>query len=118
MKILSQSKLAETIKLKCNEKGLSKENLSELTGINISILDRIENHNFIPSIHQFQSLLKTLEFEISDMFVETSKSTSIPYMDLQQLSPSEKEGFDKLTKMMLTLRKQLLLRHKFEHENK
>lgn len=114
MKILSNSKLAETIKSKCTEKGLSKENLSELTGINISILDRIEKQNFIPSIHQFESLSNALEFEMSDMFSETPKKSYLDHIDLQRLSKSEKEGFDKLIKMMIILRKQLLLRRKFE----
>ncbi len=70
MKKLSTSKLANTIKTKREEKELTQEQLSELTGINRVMIGRIERESFIPSITQFESLAKVLEFDITNMFIE------------------------------------------------
>lgn len=117
MKILSTERLAETIKLKRNEKGLTQEQLSELTGINRVIIGRIEHQNFIPSIIQFESLANTLEFDITDMFIEKKETNSFIAMRSEAISESEKEGVEKLFTMMLSLRQQILLRSKFENES-
>lgn len=116
MKTLSTSKLAETIKLKRERKDLTQEELGNLTGINRIMIGRIERENFIPSITQFEALAKTLEFEITDMFVEKQKKESFIALLSATLSESEKEGVDKLFTMMLSLRQQILLRSKFENE--
>lgn len=115
MKKLSTAKLAETVKLKREGKGLTQEQLSELTGINRVMIGRIERHNFIPSIIQFESLANTLEFEITDMFIEKQEANSFIAMRSEALSESEKEGVVKLFTMMLSLRQQILLRSKFEN---
>jgi len=116
MKKLSTAKLAETVKSKREAKGLTQEQLSELTGINRVMIGRIERQNFIPSITQFESLANTLEFEITDMFVETQETNSFIAMRSEALSESEKEGVEKLFTMMLSLRQQILLRSKSENE--
>lgn len=117
MKKLSTAKLAETIKLKREEKGLTQEQLSELTGINRIMIGRIERQNFIPSITQFEFLANTLDFEITDMFIEKQEPNSFIALRSEILSESEKDGVDKLFTMMLTLRQQILLRSKFENES-
>jgi transcriptional regulator with XRE-family HTH domain len=116
MKKLSTAELAETIKVKREEKGLTQGQLSELTGINRIMIGRIEREDFIPSITQFESLAKTLDFEITDMFVDNQETNSFIALRSQALSDNEKEGVDKLFSMMLTLRQQILLRRKFENE--
>ena len=116
MKRLSATKLAETVKLKRNEKGLSQEELGDLTGINRVMIGRIERENFIPSITQFEELANILDFEITDMFVEKRNTNSFIALRSEALSDSEKEGVDKLFTMMLSLRQQILLRSKFEDE--
>ncbi len=116
MKKLSTIKLARTVKLKREEKGLTKEQLSELTGINRIMIGRIERENFIPSIIQFEALANTLKFDITDMFVEKQETNSFIALRSEVLSESEKEGVEKLFTMMLTLRQQILLRSKFENE--
>lgn len=116
MKKLSTAKLAETVKEKREKNGLTQEELSNLTGINRVMIGRIERENFIPSITQFEALAKVLDFEITDMFVEKEETNSFIALRSEALSEGEKEGVDRLFKMMLTLRQQILLRRKFEDE--
>ncbi len=117
MKTLSTSKLAKTVKLKREQKGLTQEELSNLTKINRIMIGRIEREDFIPSIAQFEALANTLDFEITDMFVEKEKTNSFVALRSEALSETEKEGVDKLFSMMLSLRQQILLRSKFENES-
>ncbi|HEY5584144.1 MAG TPA: helix-turn-helix transcriptional regulator [Ruminiclostridium sp.] len=116
MKKLSTIKLAEIIKIRREDKELTQDQLSELTGINRIMIGRIERQNFIPSITQLQSLANTLEFEITDMFVDKEETNSFIAMRSEASSESEKEGVEKLFTMMLSLRQQILLRSKFENE--
>ncbi|KAB2953696.1 helix-turn-helix transcriptional regulator [Heliorestis acidaminivorans] len=116
MKKLSTAKLAETVKVKREEKGLTQEELSQLTGINRVMIGRIEREKFIPSISQFEALANVLDFEITDMFLEKKESNSFIALRSETLSEGEKEGVDRLFKMMLTLRQQILLRRKYENE--
>jgi len=116
MKKLSTIKLTEIIKIKREDKELTQDQLSELTGINRIMIGRIERQNFIPSIIQLQSLASTLEFEITDMFVDKEETNSFIAMRSEALSKSEEEGVEKLFTMMLSLRQQILLRSKFENE--
>lgn len=116
MKRLSTRKLAETIRLKRDEKGFTQEQLSEITGINRAMIGRIERENFIPSITQFELLGNVLGFDITDLFVEKQNSNSFVAMRSEALSEREKEGVDKLFTMMLSLRQQILLRSKFDNE--
>lgn len=116
MKKLSTSKLASTVKVKREKKGLTQEQLSELTGINRVMIGRIERENFIPSIAQFESLAKILEFDITDMFIEKQADNSFVAMRSEALSDNEKEGVEKLFTMMVSLRQQILLRNRFDNE--
>jgi len=116
MKKLSTIKLAEIIKIRREDKELTQDKLSELTGINRIMIGRIERQNFIPSITQLQSLANTLEFEITDMFVDKEETNAFIAMRSEASSESEKEGVEKLFTMMLSLRQQILLRSKFENE--
>lgn len=116
MKRLSTAKLAESVKEKREEKGLTQEELSNLTGINRIMIGRIERENFIPSIPQLEALTNVLDFEITDMFIEKKKTNSFIALRSEALSEGEKEGVDRLFEMMLTLRQQILLRRKFENE--
>ena len=117
MKKLSVTKLAKIVKLNREEKGLTQEQLSDLTGINRVMIGRIERENFVPSIIQLESLANTLEFDIVDMFIEKQESNSFIALRSETLSESEKEGVEKLFTMMLSLRQQILLRSKFENES-
>ena len=77
MKTLSQQLLSITIRKKREEKHVSQKQLSEKTGINRSLISRIESSTFIPSIQQLQSLGQVLDFDITDMFLESSSEEEI-----------------------------------------
>lgn len=70
MKKISKKIVAETITAKRKEKKLSQAMLSEMTGINRSMIGRAENEEFMPSIEQLQTLGEVLGFEVTDLFVE------------------------------------------------
>ncbi len=117
MKTLSSKKLAETVAKLRKEKGLTREELGSLTGINRIMIGRIERENFIPSIVQFETLGNALGFDVTDMFIEKETSNSFIALRSEALSDIEKEGVDKLFKMMISLRQQIYLRRKFENES-
>jgi transcriptional regulator with XRE-family HTH domain len=117
MKTLSAKKLAETVAKLRQEKGLTKEELGALTGINRIMIGRIEREDFMPSIIQFEALGNALGFDVNDMFVEKETSNSFIALRSEALNENEKEGVDILFKMMISLRQQVFLRRKFENES-
>ena len=70
MKKISKKIVAETITAKRKEKKLSQAVLSDMTGINRSMIGRAENEEFMPSVEQLQALGEVLGFEVTDLFVE------------------------------------------------
>lgn len=79
MKKLSFPLLAETIKNKRTEKGLTQAELSDLTGINRSMIGQLENLTFKPSIAQLEALAEALDFEITDLYIDEAEvSAEIP----------------------------------------
>lgn len=117
MKTLSAKKLAETVTKLREEKGLTKEELGTLTGINRIMIGRIEREDFVPSIVQFEALGNVLGFDVSDMFVEKEPTNSFIALRSEAINDTEKEGVDRLFKMMIALRQQVILRRKFENES-
>ena len=75
MKKLSFRLLAETVKTKRKEKGLTQIDLAKLTGINRSMIGQLENMTFKPSIEQLEALAEALDFDITDLYVDDAKST-------------------------------------------
>jgi transcriptional regulator with XRE-family HTH domain len=116
LKTLSTKKLAENVNRLREKKGLTKEELGAKTGINRIMIGRIEREDFIPSIVQFEALANELGFETTDMFVEKEKPNTFIALRSEALNDSEKEGLNKIIKMMLLLRQQVILRRKFENE--
>ncbi len=76
MKKLSQRLLAMTVSRARKQKKLTQANLASLTGINRSLIGRIENEEYLPLIPQLEALADTLDFEITDMFVEDKPQTA------------------------------------------
>jgi transcriptional regulator with XRE-family HTH domain len=113
MQTFSTKNLAKTVKQLREDKGLTKEQLGNLTGINRIMIGRIEREEFIPSIVQLEALSSTLGFNLADMFVQKEKTNSFVALRSEILSDSEKEGVDKLLSMMLSLRQQIILRSLF-----
>ena len=68
MKKLSSKLLATLVSTKRKEKKLTQQELADITGINRSLISRIEKEDFIPSIPQLESLGETLGFEPDEVF--------------------------------------------------
>ena len=74
MKKLSFRLLAETVKTKRKEKGLTQIDLAKLTGINRSMIGQLENMTFKPSIEQLEALAEALDFDITCLYADDAKS--------------------------------------------
>ena len=74
MKKISFRLLAETVKTKRKEKGLTQIDLAKLTGINRSMIGQLENMTFKPSIEQLEALAEALDFDITNLYVDDAKS--------------------------------------------
>ena len=70
MKKLSLPLLAETVESRRKAKKLTQAQLSKLTGINRSLLSRLESQDFTPSIEQLEALAEALDFDPVDLYVE------------------------------------------------
>lgn len=69
MKKLSSALLSKTIRTQRKTKKITQAQLSELTGINRSMIGRIESENYKPTTDQLEALAEVLDFEITDLFV-------------------------------------------------
>ena len=87
MKRLSLDKLVSIIHTQRKAKGLTQAQLASLSGINRTMIGRIENKDYIPTIPQLEALAAVLDFEPIDLFTEelsdstptaASNHTSIP----------------------------------------
>ena len=76
MKHLSLKKLAETVANKRKALKLSQSAITEMTGINRSLLSRLESANFTPSVDQLLALSESLEFDINELFVDDEALTT------------------------------------------
>ncbi|MCR5730351.1 MAG: nucleotide sugar dehydrogenase [Ruminococcus sp.] len=70
MKHLSIEKLAVTVASKRKAMKLSQSTLAEKTGINRSLLSRLESLDYTPSVDQLLALSEVLGFDYSDFFVD------------------------------------------------
>ena len=77
-KKLSRTLLSTTVSEKRKAKKLTQAQLAEQTGINRSMIGRIENGEYMPSIEQLEQLGEVLEFEVTDLFVGTAKEEEKP----------------------------------------
>ena len=78
MKKLSLTLLAETVRTRRKAKHLTQAQLSEITGINRSMLGRLENETYKPSLDQLEALAQVLEFEIPELYREEIKPKAVP----------------------------------------
>lgn len=81
MKKLSIEKLADTVTNNRKFKKYTQRNLSDLTGINRTMISRIESCDYVPSIDQLQALAEVLDFEIVDLFEEKGKNNFMKNID-------------------------------------
>ncbi len=78
MKKLSQTLLAKQVVDARKEQNLTQQQLSSMTGINRTILSRLESLDYVPSIEQLEKLGEVLGFEPTDLFVEEVSSAKAP----------------------------------------
>ncbi|WP_295357334.1 nucleotide sugar dehydrogenase [uncultured Succiniclasticum sp.] len=76
MKIFSLSLLAITVISKRKALMITQAQLAEKTGINRSMLSKLESQEYTPSIDQLQALGDVLQFEPATMFIEPNELTS------------------------------------------
>ena len=74
MKKLSQEKMVSTIINKRKASKLTQQDLSVITGINRSMLSRLEKMDYIPTIPQLQAIADVLKFDVVDLFEEEAKN--------------------------------------------
>ena len=77
MKKFSPSILASTVFNTRKECKLSQAQLSELTGINRTLIGRIENESFSPSLEQLDKLAEVLKFDIFSLYQDDTEE-SVP----------------------------------------
>lgn len=82
MKKLSMELLADRVALLRKKRGMTQKQLSAETGINRTMLSRLETKDYIPSIEQLQALGEALCFDITELFVEQGSGKEV-----QQASP-------------------------------
>lgn len=115
METISIEKLSELVMQKRKLKKLSQLDLQEKTGINRLLIGRIERSEFVPSISQLESLCMALDFSIQDIIDKDTAQNVFVAMRGQAETIQEEVGIEKLFSMMLTLKKQKVLRSRL-HE--
>lgn len=78
MRTFSFEILADTVKKKRKAKGMTQAELSKATGMNRSMIGRMENMTFKPSIEQLEALAQTLDFDLIDLYAEEAKPKTMP----------------------------------------
>ena len=77
MKRLSLQLLADTVVSRRKARKITQAQLAQATGIHRGLLSRLESQNYTPSIDQLQALAEVLDFDVTDLFVDTDTSAQI-----------------------------------------
>ncbi len=70
MKKLSRSLLAETVFARRKALKITQAELAERIGMNRSVLSKLENQTYLPSLDQLEALAKVLDFDIPSLYSE------------------------------------------------
>ena len=81
MKKLSPSLLAGVVTCHRKKQNMTQAALSKLTGINRSLISRLESEDFIPSADQLFSLAEVLHFDPMRLFVDSGADTAASVID-------------------------------------
>ena len=76
MKRFSEDLLVKYVINNRKAAGMTQSKLAEATGINRSMIGRLENGEYTPSIDQLQALSEVLSFDISDLWVDERKEAA------------------------------------------
>ena len=74
MKKLSVKKMADTIINQRKNLKITQVQLAEMTGINRTMISRLESCDYTPSIDQLQAIAEVLGFEVTDLFEDERSS--------------------------------------------
>ncbi len=77
MKHLSLGLLSEVVSSSRKKKGLSQSELAGVTGINRSLLSRLEKGNYTPSVDQLLALSTVLSFPLSDVIADGTATVTV-----------------------------------------
>lgn len=86
MKTLSLQKLAETVTTTRKSLGLSQTEVSKKTGINRSILSRLESADYSPSVDQLLALSEILGFELQDVLADDKGEADKPKLARKKIA--------------------------------
>ncbi len=78
MKTFSLSLLSETVIQRRKQLGIKQAQLAQAVNMNRSVLSKLENGTYTPSMDQLDALGKVLGFEPVDMFVEQGEKKAAP----------------------------------------
>lgn len=73
MKKLSKLLLANTIADQRKAKRMTQAQLAQAAGMHRTMIGRVENQDYVPTIDQLERLAETLDFDVTDLFVEERK---------------------------------------------
>ncbi|MBR3299586.1 MAG: nucleotide sugar dehydrogenase [Clostridia bacterium] len=78
MKQLSLTKLAETVRSRRKSLGFTQIQLAEATGINRTLVSKLESEGFSPSVDQLLALSCALDFSLNDVISDETAESRIP----------------------------------------
>ena len=78
MKKFSPHLLAKVVSARRKGQKLTQAELAKMTGINRTLLSRLESESFIPSVEQLYALAEILHFDPMNLFVDPEAETKIP----------------------------------------
>ena len=85
MKKISRALLVDTVTSKRKEQNLTQAQLAEATGMNRSMIGRLENGEYTPSLDQLEALGDVLGFELTDLYeadtASRAQTTGKPTLD-------------------------------------
>ena len=77
MRTISKALLAKTVTSRRNELKITQGALAEKTGINRSLISRLESGNYAPSVDQLIAISDTLGFDMNTLFVDSEKTSQV-----------------------------------------
>ena len=75
MNVFSMERLSDIVSGRRHSMKLSQAELSRMTGLNRATISKIEQGEYTPSIPQLQALSQTLNFDMTEVFVEEKALT-------------------------------------------
>ena len=75
MKKISIEKLSKIVKEKRNDLNMTQSKLSKKTNMNRTMLSKLENKEYMPSVEQLEKLGEVLGFEYDDLYKENESKT-------------------------------------------